>query len=73
MYEACHIPYCPFYCREKDKKLYCEGGTLRFPDRISRREIVYKYCASSDNYKNCTICQMLMNYYERKEQENDKG
>ena len=60
--------YCPFYGKEKDGKLKCEAGTIRFPDRIARRELVYTYCASPDNYKNCTLCQMLMNYYERKEQ-----
>lgn len=60
-----HIPFCPFYTKERDGKLNCEGGTVKFPDRIARREIVYKYCASPDNYKNCIIYQMLMNYYER--------
>lgn len=62
-----HIPYCPFYRKEQNGKLYCEGGTVKFPDRIARREIVYEFCASPDNYKNCTICKMLMNYYVRKE------
>lgn len=62
-----HEPYCPFYVKEKPGKLNCEGGTIKFPDGEARREIVYKFCASSESYTNCTICQMLMNYYNRKE------
>lgn len=59
-------PYCPFYNRERGGKLYCEGGTITFPDNMARNEIIRDYCSDPANYENCTICKMLRNYYERK-------
>lgn len=61
-----HIPYCPFYRKDGTDKLYCEGGTIKFPDREARHEIVYNVCASAENHKNCTVYKMLMNHYDRK-------
>jgi hypothetical protein len=59
------FPVCPYYKKESPNKLYCEGAAIKPPDSKARSEIVYKYCASMENYKNCPICQMLTNYYER--------
>ena len=58
--------YCPFYSRERNGNLECEAGKIKFPDKTARREFIYTYCASSSNYENCTLCRMLMTYYERK-------
>lgn len=66
MNDDSRLPICPFYTKEAKNKLYCEGGTIKPPDNEARREIVYKYCASMEDYKNCTIYQMLMNYYDRR-------
>ena len=64
---------CPFYEKEKDGELFCEGATVFFPDKIGRREIVYRFCAHPQNYKICVIYKMLCGYYARKEmQENEK-
>lgn len=68
-----HIPYCPFYRKDGADKLYCEGGTIKFPDKEARHEIVYNVCASEKNYKNCTIYKMLMNYYDRKYGDDENG
>lgn len=62
-----HIPYCPFYRKDGVGKLFCEGGTIKFPDREARHEIVYDLCASEKNHKNCPLYKMLMHYYDRKE------
>ena len=68
-----HIPYCPFYHKDGLDKLFCEGGTIKFPDREARYEIVYNVCASERNHKNCTLYKMLMGYYDRKVYDDDKG
>ena len=44
----------------------CECARLKFPDRDSRREIVYRYCAHPEGYKACMLKQALDHYYERK-------
>lgn len=62
------LPVCPFYVKDSREKMWCEGGTIKLPDREARHEIVMEYCSNMRNYKNCTICRMLMNYYDRKEQ-----
>lgn len=57
--------YCPFYSRERKGNLECEAGKIRFPDKTARTEFFHTYCASPSNYENCTICRMLMTYYDR--------
>lgn len=60
------LPVCPFFLKESGYgRFYCEGAILKPPDRIAKREIVYKYCTSMENYKNCMIYQMLTAYYDR--------
>lgn len=58
---------CPYYLRDRGNGLvYCECARFRFPDKLSRREIVYGFCAHPDNYKKCAIKQAMDHYYERK-------
>lgn len=63
------VPYCPYYGREREGKLYCEGVTIKFPDQEAREEIVRDYCSDPGNYQNCMICKMLSSYYDRKYKE----
>ena len=60
-----HIPYCPFYRKDTVDKLYCEGGTIKLPDREAKREILFDVCAGEKSHKNCTLYKMLMNHYDR--------
>ena len=57
---------CPFYKRAKDLILYCEGGTLRFPDKDAKSELVIGYCSHPFNWRKCTIAHCLENYHFRK-------
>lgn len=66
------LPCCPFYLKERNRRLYCEGAIIKFPSRTSRNELVNTYCASMENYHNCAMCKMLMNYYDRKEYEDEQ-
>lgn len=58
---------CPFFKKENCLKLYCEGGTLKFPDVIARSEHILGYCANDYNWRKCPIAHYLENYYFRKE------
>ena len=61
------VGMCPYFQRERGGGLvYCECAKFRFPDKISRREIVYGFCAHPDNYKSCAIKQTMDHFYERK-------
>jgi hypothetical protein len=65
------LPYCPFYRKDNFERLYCEGATVKFPDREARIEIVEEFCCSEVNHKNCPIYKMMVNYYDRKYEEYD--
>lgn len=62
-----HIGICPYFQRDRGKgQVYCECARFRFPDKESRREIVYRFCAHPGGYKDCMIKQALDHHYERK-------
>ncbi len=74
--EDMQVGICPYYVRDRGKGLiYCECARFRFPDALTRREIVYRFCAHPTGYRNCALKVALDHYYERKyacheEQEN---
>ncbi len=58
---------CPYYIRERSPGLlYCECARFRFPDKVFRREILYRFCAHPEGYQDCPIKIALDHYYERK-------
>lgn len=58
---------CPYYQRDRGRgRVYCECAHFRFPDKESRREIVYALCAHPDGYKTCPMKQAMDHFYERK-------
>ena len=58
---------CPYYMRDRGHGvIYCECARFHFPDKKSRRAIVYTYCAHPSGYKLCAIKQAMDHYYERK-------
>lgn len=61
------IMQCPFFKKNEQLRLQCEGGMVKFPDKEARTEYLTDYCANSINWNKCTICRNLENYYERKE------
>ncbi|MBQ5725411.1 MAG: hypothetical protein IIV80_04585 [Clostridia bacterium] len=63
-----HYPaICPYYKREDYRgTIYCECARLRFPDKQSRREIVYRFCAHPEGYRVCPFKMALDGYYERR-------
>lgn len=55
---------CPFYKWDERLCVHCEGGKIRFPDRISLNEFVRLYCGTA-NWKTCSVAENLLRYYER--------
>ena len=63
------VMQCPFFKMNETLKWRCEGGELKFPDAISRREYIIEFCANEIRWEKCTICKNLEKYYERKDSE----
>ena len=65
---------CPYFTRERSHGVVsCECARLKFPDRESRREIVYRFCAHPEGYKACMLKQALDHYYERKYEQHEQA
>lgn len=56
---------CPYYKWDKKMQVYCEGGTVKLPDRDVFREYVGAYCSALDGWESCSIARALTEYYER--------
>ena len=61
--------HCPFFKNEKLLRFNCEGVSIKFPDKQARRDHVKDHCANRTGWKECTIAQMLIDYYDRKDAE----
>ena len=60
---------CPFYKHEKTSNgLKCELAVFHFPDAESKEQIK-AYCCDFCKYKQCTLYQVLNDYWERKYKE----
>ncbi len=57
--------FCPYFGSEKNSRLYCEAGNVKFPDKIARRQFVYRYCADSEAWKSCLLAEMMNDFYDR--------
>lgn len=60
---------CPFFKREWNDRIRCEMAMIKPPDSRARRQLLAEYCASENNYKNCTFYKLLDAFYERKYRE----
>jgi hypothetical protein len=62
-----NVGLCPYFKRDRGNgRVSCEGASFRFPDRLARREYVYRFCAHPEGYKLCPLKVALDHYYERK-------
>lgn len=73
-YKHRSAPICPFYDREREGHIYCEGCRITPLDRRMRRDMVYSYCGHPEGFKRCSIYGVLMLYYERQDaEERERG
>ena len=57
---------CPYYMYDKGNLLFCEGVTMRYPDKKSKKDYFTCYCCSENNgYEKCTMHNLLCDYYNR--------
>ena len=58
---------CPYLKDARScERTICECAKFTFPDRIARREVLYKYCGHPTGWRNCTFKAVMDSYYERK-------
>ena len=66
--------YCP-YLRVagnlKDTK--CECAKFKFPDKETRREVLYGRCGHPTEWQTCFIKQAMDNYYYERKYSGDKN
>lgn len=58
--------FCPYFIFEKSKDFHCEIVRVSFPDKETRRDVVYGYCAHPEDYEKCPFKKALDRYYERR-------
>lgn len=61
---------CPYFSRVYKDSVHCEfGQRLKFPDHKLAESFFEAYCCSHE-YKQCSIANMLEEYYEQQENKN---
>ena len=56
---------CPFFKWDERLRVHCEGGRQVFPDGQAARDYAGRYCACMEGWKNCSVADNLLRYYER--------
>ena len=57
---------CPYYLYDRGEMLFCEGATVKYPDKASKKKCLNTYCCNEDcGYKHCTVYTVMEDYYER--------
>jgi hypothetical protein len=58
---------CPYLkdARSCDRTI-CECAKFTFPDKTTRRELIYGYCGHPTAWKECTFKPIMDRYYDRK-------
>ena len=59
---------CPFFTWDEKLAVHCEAGVVRFPDQTSIREYSSNYCASVEQWRECSLAAALLAHYDRKEE-----
>ena len=63
---------CPYLKDARScERTICECARFTFPDKISRRDILYKYCGHPTGWKKCMFKAVMDGYYDRKYSVND--
>lgn len=58
---------CPYLKDARScERTICECAKFTFPDRVTRREVLYGYCGHPTKWKECTFKLIMDRYYDRK-------
>ena len=57
---------CP-YIKDmgRGERTVCECARFTFPDKVSRREVLYGYCGHPTEWNNCMFNKVMDGYFER--------
>lgn len=58
---------CPYWHKDKQDRITCEAGTIRFPDEFARMDWIRRYCTDAAGWKACPMSEMMTTFYERKD------
>ncbi len=62
-----YVGMCPYLKDARNtERTICECARFTFPDKISRRELLYGYCGHPSAWKECTFKSILDRFYDRK-------
>ncbi len=57
---------CPYLKDSRNaESTICECARFTFPDKKSRRDVLYKYCGHPTGWQQCTFKAVLDDYYGR--------
>ncbi len=57
---------CPYYLYDRGDMLFCEGATLKYPDKGAKKNCLHTYCCNEEcGYKKCTLYGVMEDYYKR--------
>lgn len=58
---------CPYLKDARScERTICECARFTFPDKIARRDILYKYCGHPTGWRECMFKAVMDGYYDRK-------
>lgn len=63
---------CPFFKWEEKQKIHCEGGGPAFELPETFREFSNAYCASTENWRKCSLADALVRQYDKEDQDHAK-
>ncbi len=57
---------CPYLKDARScERTVCECARFTFPDKVSRRELLYCYCGHPTGWRSCTFKPIMDRFYER--------
>ena len=61
------VGMCPFYLYEKKGYLFCEGVTVKYPDKETQYVSKMRYCCNEEHgFMNCSVYKELNEYYNKR-------
>ena len=58
---------CPYLKDARScERTVCECAKFTFPDKTTRRELIYGYCGHPTAWNECTFKPIMDRYYDRK-------
>lgn len=63
---------CPYYRSDKADRVYCFGGTIKFPDGKSLIRYANQYCGSARGWARCSVAAAWTDYVNKEDNREQK-